>query len=207
VVVEDHPLYRHAVVALVARMDGWEVTGAFGDAESACEAVADADLVVLDLGLPGLDGLDAIRVFTSVNPDLAVVVLTMSEEPTVLAAAIRAGARGYLVKGSEPEDIARALISAVRGQAVFGEQVAAALLAQAAAPRRTRQTAFPSLTERELDVLDLLSSGRSNIEIAHALFISPKTARNVVSRVLTKLDCSRVEAVTRGRDAGLGRNP
>jgi DNA-binding NarL/FixJ family response regulator len=206
VVVEDHPLYRDAVVALVSRMDGWQVTGAYGDAESAVEAVADADLVVLDLGLPGIDGIDAIRVFTRANADVAVVVLTMSEEPTVLTAALRAGARGYLVKGSEPEDIERALVSAVRGQAVFGEQVAAALLAQAAAPRRTRQTAFPSLTERELDVLDLLSSGRSNAEIAAALFISPKTARNLVSSVLTKLSCSRPEAVARGRDAGLGRD-
>ena len=108
-VVEDHPLYRQAVVSLVNGMDGWEVIGSHGAAESSVEQAAEADLIVLDLGLPGMDGLSAIRLLAEANPDAAVLVLTMSDEPAILAAAVRAGAQGYLVKGSEPDDIERAL--------------------------------------------------------------------------------------------------
>ena len=206
-VVEDHPLYRQAVVSLVNGMDGWEVIGSHGAAESSVEQAAEADLIVLDLGLPGMDGLSAIRLFAEANPDAAVLVLTMSDEPAILAAAVRAGAQGYLVKGSEPDDIERALRGVASGQAIFGEQVAAAVLEQAA--RRVpaaSDAAFPSLTQRETEVLDLIAAGRSNAEIAAILFVSPKTARNHVSNVLTKLGGSRAEAIARARDAGLGRS-
>ena len=205
--VEDHPLYRQAVVSLVNGMDGWEVIGSHGAAESSVEQAAEADLIVLDLGLPGMDGLSAIRLFAEANPDAAVLVLTMSDEPAILAAAVRAGAQGYLVKGSEPDDIERALRGVASGQAIFGEQVAAAVLEQAA--RRVpaaSDAAFPSLTQRETEVLDLIAAGRSNAEIAAILFVSPKTARNHVSNVLTKLGGSRAEAIARARDAGLGRS-
>lgn len=204
-VVEDHPLYRRAVVSLLEAMPGWEVVGEHGSADDALASGAAADLVVLDLGLPGTDGLHAIPLFLARDPDVVVVVLTMSEDPAVLSAAVRAGARGYLVKGSEPDDIERALRGAARGQAVFGEQVAAALLAQASTPARAGQAAFPGLSAREAEVLDLLAAGRSNAEIAGALFLSPKTVRNQVSSVLTKLGATRAEAIARGRDAGLGR--
>ena len=205
--VEDHPLYRQAVVSLVNGMSGWEVIGSHGDAESAVEQAVEADLIVLDLGLPGMDGLEAIRVCAAANPDAAVLVLTMSDEPAILAAAVRAGAQGYLVKGSEPDDIERALRGVASGQAIFGEQVAAAVLEQAA--RRVpaaSDAAFPSLTQRETEVLDLIAAGRSNAEIAAILFVSPKTARNHVSNVLTKLGGSRAEAIARARDVGLGRS-
>ncbi len=206
-VVEDHPLYRQAVVSLVKGMDGWEVIGSHGDAEAAVEQAVEADLIVLDLGLPGMDGLEAIGLFAEANPDATVLVLTMSDEPAILAAAVRAGAHGYLVKGSEPDDIERALRSVAKGQAIFGEHVAAAVLEQAA--RRVpavSDAAFPSLTRREVEVLDLVAAGRSNAEIAAILFVSPKTARNHVSNVLTKLGGSRAEAIARARDAGLGRS-
>ena len=202
VVVEDHPLYRQAVVRLVDGIEGWSVVGEYADAESALSARADADLVVLDLGLPGMGGLAAVAQFKEANPSVVVVVLTMSEEPAAVAAAMRAGAQGYLVKGSEPEDIERALVSAARGQAVFGAQVATAALHQASG--RTAP-AFPQLTEREHEVLDLVAAGQSNQQIAAALFISPKTARNQVSSILTKLGCTRPELIARARDAGLGR--
>ncbi|PWN03231.1 DNA-binding response regulator [Nocardioides silvaticus] len=201
-VVEDHPLYRQAVARLVGDIDGWSVVGEFGEAEPAIEKAVEADLVVLDLGLPGTDGLSAIRLFQRANPDLVVVVLTMSEEATALGAAIRAGARGYLVKGSEPGDIVRALVGVARGQVVFGEQVAAAVLTQASAARVAAP--FPGLTERETEVLDLVAAGRSNAEIADALFLSPKTVRNQVSSILTKLGGTRSEVIARARDAGLG---
>ena len=206
-VVEDHPLYRQAVTSLVEQMDGWHVAGAYPDAESALPFAEDADLAVLDLGLPGVDGIEATRLFKSANPRIAVLVLTMSEEVPVLTAAVRAGASGYLVKGSEPEDIERALRSVARGQVVFGEQVAAAVLAQTA--RRSTVAAgaaFPLLSAREVEVLDLIAAGRSNAEIAESLVLSPKTAKNHVSSVLTKLGCTRSEAIAQARDAGLGRS-
>lgn len=206
VVVEDHPLYRQAVATLVDGIDGWRVVASCADAESALPLVAEADLVVLDLGLPGVDGIEATRLFKAENPAVAVVVLTMSDDASVLMAAVRAGASGYLVKGSEPEDIERALRAVARGQVVFGEQVAAALLAQAG--RRAAAAAdarFPQLSARELEVLDLVAAGRSNAEIAAALVVSGKTAKNHVSSILTKLGCTRGEAIARARDAGLGR--
>jgi DNA-binding NarL/FixJ family response regulator len=202
-VVEDHPLYRQAVCRLVDGIDGWSVVGEYADAESALERMPAADLVVLDLGLPGMGGLAAVAQFKQANPSVVVVVLTMSEEPAAVAAAMRAGAQGYLVKGSEPEDIERALVSAARGQAVFGAQVATAALRQASSGRTP--AAFPQLTEREHEVLDLVAAGQSNQQIAAALFISPKTARNQVSSILTKLNCTRPELIARARDAGLGR--
>jgi len=206
-VVEDHPLYRQAVTSLVDGMAGWQVIGSYADAEAAVAQVMEADLVVLDLGLPGVDGIEATRLFKAANPKVAILVLTMSNETPLLTAAVRAGAQGYLVKGSEPGDIERALRAVARGQVVFGEQVAAAVLAQAG--RRTTVAAdavFPMLSGREVEVLDLIAAGRSNAEIAASLFVSPKTAKNHVSSILTKLGCTRTEAVARARDAGLGRS-
>jgi DNA-binding NarL/FixJ family response regulator len=206
-VVEDHPLYRQAVTSLVDGMDGWQVIGSYADAESALPRALEADLVVLDIGLPGVDGIEATGLFKAANPDLAILVLTMSSETPLLTTAVRAGASGYLVKGSEPEDIERALRAVSRGQVVFGEEVAAAVLAQAG--RRTTVAAaseFPMLSAREVEVLDLIAAGRSNAEIAESLVVSPKTAKNHVSSILTKLGCTRTEAVARARDSGLGRS-
>lgn len=205
-VIEDHPLYRQAVDSLVDGMDGWQVVGSYADAEAALPRALEADLVVLDLGLPGIDGIEATRLFKAANPDVLILVLTMSHETPLLTAAVRAGAQGYLVKGSEPEDIERALRALVRGQVVFGEQVAAAVLAHAGRRTTAADSLFPMLSLREVEVLDLIAKGKSNAEIASALFVSPKTAKNHVSSILTKLGCTRPEAVARARDAGLGRS-
>lgn len=204
VVVEDHPLYRQAVASLVEGVEGWTVVGIFGDAESALLRVADADVVVLDLGLPGMDGIAAVGAVLETNPSARILILTMSEEPAALAAAIRAGAHGYVVKGAEPEDIERALRGVARDQVVFDATLASAVLATARAPAVVDR-AFAMLTRREVEVLDLVAAGRSNAEIAAALVVSQKTARNHVSSILTKLGWTRAEAIARARDAGLGR--
>lgn len=206
-VIEDHPLYRQAVTSLIDGMHGWQVLGAYADAEAAMPHALEADLVVLDLGLPGVDGIEATRLFKAANPEVAILVLTMSHETPLITAAVRAGAQGYLVKGAEPEDIERALRAVARGQVVFGEQVATAVLAQAG--RRSTVAAdslFPMLSGREVEVLDLIAAGKSNTEIASSLFVSPKTAKNHVSSILAKLGCTRPEAMVRARDAGLGRS-
>ena len=208
IVVEDHPLYRHAVVSLVDRLPGFEVVGSYPNAESALAAAAEnrPDVVVLDLALPGMDGITALSRFRSLDPAPSVLVLTMSEDPPILTAAVRAGARGYVVKGSEPDDIARALEGVARGQVVFGEQIPMAALAQASGRSPSGPAAaFPELTAREVDVLGLLARGRSNADITAVLFVSPKTARNHVSSILGKLGAAtRAEAVARARDAGFG---
>jgi DNA-binding NarL/FixJ family response regulator len=207
VIVEDHPLYRRAVASLVEGMPGWTVAGAYGDAESALPHVADADVVVLDLGLPGMDGIAATDAVLEAAPETRVLVLTMSEEPAALSAAVRAGAHGYVVKGAEPEDIERALRSVLRDQVVLDATVASAVLGGSAAGRAPAvlDRAFPMLTRREVEVLDLVAAGRSNSEIAAALVVSQKTARNHVSSILTKLGLTRAEAIAQARDAGLGR--
>ncbi len=208
VVVEDHPLYRQAIVSLVGGLPDCAVTGSHPDAESALAGAAEErpDVVVLDLALPGMDGITAIGRLQSLRPAPSVLVLTMSEDPPVLAAALRAGARGYVVKGSEPDDIARAIQAVARGQVVFGEQMATAVLAQATGRAPSGPAAaFPGLSSRETDVLTLLARGRSNADIAGTLFLSPKTVRNHVSSILGKLGAAtRAEAVARARDAGFG---
>ncbi len=205
IVVEDHPLYRQAVASLVEGLDGWSMVGTYGDAEAALPHVAEADVVVLDLGLPGMDGIAATRAMHEVNPAARVLVLTMSEEPAALAAAIRAGAHGYIVKGAEPQDIERALRGMARDQVVFDAALASAALAAPVRAPAALDLAFPMLTRREVEVLDLVAAGRSNTEIASALVVSQKTARNHVSSVLTKLGWTRAEAIAKARDAGLGR--
>lgn len=204
-IVEDHPLYRQAVASLISEMEGWEVRGAYSDATAALAEGGTVDVVVLDLGLPDMDGITALRAFIETTPSVRVLVLTMSEEPTALAAAIRAGAHGYLVKGAEPEDIERALRAVVRDQVVFDAALAAAALATPSRPPAAIELAFPMLTRREVEVLNLVAAGRSNTEIADALVVSQKTARNHVSSILTKLGWSRAEAIARARDSGLGR--
>lgn len=208
VVVEDHPLYRDAVVSLVRGLAGYEVVGSHPAAESALAAAPDErpDVVVLDLALPGMDGITALSRFQSIDPAPSVLVLTMSEDPPVLAAALRAGARGYVVKGAEPDDIARALEGVARGQVVFGQEIATAALAQASGRAPSGPAAaFPGLTAREVDVLTLLAQGKGNADIAAVLFLSPKTVRNHVSTILGKLGvATRAEAVARARNAGFG---
>jgi DNA-binding NarL/FixJ family response regulator len=204
-VVEDHPLYRRALADLVAGM-GWELVASAGTAEEALDRAGDADLVLLDLGLPGMDGLSALRELRARNPVLAVLVLTMTDDPAVLSAAVRAGASGYLVKGSEPEDIERAMRAVAGGQAVFTAGLASAALAGSSGPTVTARRRFPALTDRELEVLDLVAAGCGNQEIAATLVLSEKTARNHVSNILTKLGLTRLQAVAAARDAGLGHD-
>jgi DNA-binding NarL/FixJ family response regulator len=206
-VIEDHPMFRSALVSLVESMDGWSTVGAYGDAEAAFVAADHADIVVLDLGLPGIDGVEAIRRIRTTTPHVPVLVLTLSEEPDILAAAIRAGANGYLLKDSEPEDIERALRGVARGQAVFSEQVATVVLGQASLASRMAgwHQELHALTEEELAVLGLIARGRSTVEIAEQLATSAAEAGDLESAVLAKLGVdSREEAAVRVRDAGLG---
>ncbi len=209
-VVDDHPVYRDGLAVLLGSVPGLAVVGTAADgAEAVALALEEQpDVVVMDVQMPVLDGIEATRRITAESPSVGVVVLTMSEDDGTVFAAVRAGARGYLLKGADQEEVVRAITTVAAGGAVFGAALArriAEFFAAAARPGGP-DTAFPQLTAREREVLDLVAAGRSNGQIASALFLSPKTVRNNVSNVLTKLQVTdRAQAIVRAREAGLGR--
>ena len=208
-VVDDHPVFREGFAALLRSIEGVHVVGTAGSGQEALEAVrADPpDVVVMDVQMPGLDGIEATRRLLAEDPDVGVLVLTMSEEDATVLDAIRAGARGYLLKGAEPAEVVRAITTVAAGGVVFGAVLASRIAdffvatgASAAAPP------FPMLTAREREVLDLVAAGLSNQQIAARLYLSQKTVRNHVHAILGKLQAGdRTEAIIRARDAGLGR--
>ena len=209
-VVDDHPLYREGLVTAMSAMTGVTVVGEASDGEQAVERAAALlpDVVVMDLHMPVLNGIDATRRIALAQPSVAVLVLTMLEGDDSVFAAMRAGARGYLLKGADRSEIARALTGVAHGEVVFSAGIASRVLAFfAAAPGQAAPglDPFPSLTEREREVLDLVARGLTNAEIARRLVVSDKTVRNHVSNVFAKLHVAgRAEAVARARDAGLG---
>jgi DNA-binding NarL/FixJ family response regulator len=209
VVVDDHPLYRDGLVTAMAAMPGVEVVGEAGDGEQAVAVAADLlpDVVVMDLHMPDVNGIEATRRITSAHPSVAVLVLTMLEGDDSVFAAMRAGARGYLLKGADRSEIARALEGVAHGEVVFSAGIASRVLAFFAAGPGAAPSLdpFPGLTEREREILDLVARGLTNAEIARRLVVSDKTVRNHVSNVFAKLQVAgRAEAVARARDAGLG---
>lgn len=207
-VVDDHPIFRAGMTTVLADLPEVRVVGEAIDGIDAVTAVARLlpDIVLMDLRMPRLSGIEATARITAAHPKTAVVVLTMDEDTDTLFAALRAGARGYLLKEAEVTDIMHALLTVSRGGAVFGPSVARRVLNHFDTPAdRCRPQPFPELTDRECEVLTLLSQGLDNTSIAHALHLSEKTIRNRVSDVLAKLRVrSRAEAVALARDAGLG---
>jgi DNA-binding NarL/FixJ family response regulator len=210
VLVDDHPVYRDGLSMLLESMDGVDVVATAEDGEAAQQVIdaAEPDVVVMDVQMPRLDGIAATREAVARHPHLAVVVLTMSEDDETVFAAMRAGARGYLVKGASQHEILTAIRAVERGELVFGAAIAQRVAEFFAAGPASAPAAevFPQLTAREREILDLLAAGRSNPQIAQALFLSPKTVRNNVSNIFAKMQVAdRAEAIVRARDAGLGR--
>lgn len=208
VVADDHPIVRQGLTALLGSLPGFEVVGVAATGRDAIKEVvlARPDVAVLDLQMPGLDGFAAIREIGRVAPEVAVLVLTMFSDDDSVFAAMRAGARGYLVKGAEQEEIARAIRSVASGEAIFGPGVAQRVLGFFAAAPRAAAEPFPELTAREREILDLLAAGQPNAVIAQRLGIAAKTVANNVSGIFAKLQVAdRAQAIVRARDAGLGR--
>ena len=205
-VADDHPLVRAGLQAALAPLPEVEVVA---EAATGSDAVREAvlhrpEVVVMDLQMPGLNGIEASRELRRVLPSTAVLVLTMFEDDDSLFAAMAAGARGYVLKGAEAREIARAITAVAAGEAIFGPAVAARVLSLFATPPAP-PTPFPELTAREREVLDLLAAGHTNHQIADQLGLSAKTVANHISAIFAKLQVAdRTQAILRARDAGLG---
>jgi DNA-binding NarL/FixJ family response regulator len=205
-VADDHPVVRHGLCALLESLDDFEVVAAAGTGREAVrEAVLQRpDVAMLDLQMPDGDGFTAIRELRRAAPDVAVCVLTMHADDDSLFTAMQAGARGYLLKGAEQEDIARALRAIARGEVLFAPEVAGRVLGRLTGPTAAARP-FPQLTPREFDVLDLVAAGLPTALIAQQLGLSVKTVGNNVSSILAKLSLAdRAQAAVVARDAGLG---
>jgi DNA-binding NarL/FixJ family response regulator len=207
-IVDDHPIFRMGMAAAISEMEGIELVG---EAERAADveaivAATTPDVVLLDLHLPDGTGLDVNRRLNERFPSVKVIVLTMSEAFDSVVAAMRDGARGYIIKGADSEHVEQALRTVAAGNAVLSPELAVALADLANARTRPAQNSpFPTLSARELEVLDLVAAGLNNQAIAQRLYLNPKTVRNHISNALTKIHATdRSEGIVLARRAGLG---
>ena len=209
-VADDNADFRRGLHALLAGVDDVTIISeaATGDEAVVRATVSQPDVVLMDLKMPVLNGIDATRRIVNSSPHIAVLMFTMFEDDESVLAAMRAGARGYLLKGSSRKEIARAIHVAAEGGVILGPGVARRVLEQFASSTEPDVVQFPQLSEREREVLTLIADGLKNAEIATRLTLSPKTVRNHVYALYRKLQVqSRPEAIIQARDAGLGSRP
>lgn len=207
VVVDDHPVFRLGMSALLGSLDGVAVVGDAENAAAAHELVAaqTPDVVLMDLHLGEDSGIEATRTIAHRHPDVAVLVITMQEDDESVVASIRAGAKGYLLKGASPDEVERAIRAVANGEMILGPKVAARAMATVTSGRTAARLPFPELTDREREVLDLVARGFDNTTISRRLVLSPKTVRNHVANVLNKIGASdRSAAIVTAREGGLG---
>ncbi len=208
-VAEDHPLFRKGVISLLKSVEGFEVVGEAATGEEAVARAAELqpDVVLMDLQMPGVGGIEATRKIALESPSVRVLVVTLFEDDDSVFMALRAGARGYILKDADEEELVRAIRAVGRGEAIFSPNVAERVLAYFAAPRPAAlPQVFPTLTEREREILNLIARGHPNPSIARELSLSSKTVGNYVSNIFTKLQVAdRAQAIVRAREAGLGQ--
>jgi DNA-binding NarL/FixJ family response regulator len=205
--VDDHSSFLAGLEALLATVGGLTAVGRAESGEQAVAAAAELqpDVVLMDLNMPGIDGVEATRRIVATSPHIAVLVLSMYDDDDQVFGALKAGARGYLLKGADRGELVRAIRGVASGEAIFGPAIARRLVAFFGARPAVEATIFPELTEREREILDLIARGLNNPDISQRLVLSPKTIRNHVSNIFSKLQVAdRAQAIVRAREAGLG---
>jgi DNA-binding NarL/FixJ family response regulator len=208
-IADDHPLFREGMRGRLDRVGEVAVVGEAASGQEAVELAKELEpeVILMDIKMPGLNGIEATRQILQASPRTGVLMLTMFEDDDSVFAAMRAGAKGYLLKDSGGEGVVHAIRAVASGEAVFGAGVAERIIGFFSAPRSAPQRAFPQLTEREEEVLSQVAQGRSNQQIASQLYVSLKTVRTHVSNILLKLQVAdRAQAVIRARDAGIAHD-
>jgi len=209
VLADDHPVVRQGLAALLTSVPNITVAGTAATGREAVRAAVTLrpDVMVMDIQMPELNGIAAAREIARVAPEVAVLMLTMFDDDDSVFAAMRAGARGYVLKGAQQDEIVRAIHAAAAGEAIFGPPIARRMLAFFREPAQAK-VPFTDLTDRERQVLDLIATGARNAEIARQMSLAPKTVANHISSIFAKLQVSdRGEAIIIAREAGLGRKP
>lgn len=208
-IADDNAPLREGLRTLLGAVEDLEVVGEAATGEEAIRqaALLQPDVILMDIKMPGLNGIEATRQIVNTSPHISILILTMFEDDDSVFAALRAGARGYLLKGALKAELLRAIRGVSHGEAIFGPSIAKRLMQFFAAPRPTTPPQlFPELTERELEILKLIAQHLTNPEIADRLALSQKTVRNHVSNIFAKLQVAdRAQAIMRAREAGLGR--
>ncbi len=205
-IADDHPVFRKGLRALLASMQGVELTGEATSGEEAIRLAEQLqpDVILMDLQMPGVGGLAAIRQIVQTSPHIRILVLTMFQDNDSVFAALRAGARGYILKDMDDEEISRAILAVGSGEAIFSPAIAERMMQFFSARPALPTSLFPELTESERNVLVLMARGVNNEEIARQLSFSPKTVRNYVSNIFSKLQVAdRAQAIVKAREAGL----
>jgi DNA-binding NarL/FixJ family response regulator len=203
VVVDDHSLFRRGLVSLLIDMPEFQVVGEAGNGQEALTVIAalQPDIVLLDLNMPVMDGIETVTAIRSQSKDQRILMLTISQDDEDLLAAIRAGADGYLLKNTEPDELRKALLRLHEGQSVLSPEVTAPILKALA---RSSQMPKVLLSDRELEVMQCLAEGQTTLQIANSLFISENTVKTHVRHILEKLEASnRTEAVSKAIQMGL----
>ena len=206
-IADDHPVFRFGLRTLLKADPAMEVVGEAVNGEEAITQASSLhpDVILMDLNMPGMNGIEAIRRIQADHPQVHILVLTMFDDDDSVFAAMRAGASGYLLKGAEGRETLQAIHVVSTGEAIFSPAIAQRLMQYfGASPLPSPSQPFPDLTEREREVLALIAHGYTNQAIAEQLVISPKTVRNHISSILSKLQVtSRLEAILRAKDAGM----
>jgi DNA-binding NarL/FixJ family response regulator len=210
-IADDHKLFREGLKALLSIIDDIEIIGEAGDGETTLEKCKQLqpDIILMDINMPGINGIQVTQSLVEQFPQTGIIMLTMLEDDASIFAAMRAGARGYLLKGADPSEVLNVIRAVAEGQALFGPAIAARLMNYFkelnSKPYSTQMSSpFPELTERELEVLRLISQGNNNQEIAQRLVLSPKTVRNHITNIFSKLQVAdRAQAIVRARQAGV----